>query len=35
MDIQDLLERKVDIVTEKSLHNPRIRKQILSKAVPL
>ena len=35
MDIQDLFERKIDIITEKSLHNPRIRKQILSEALPL
>ena len=35
MDIQDLFERKVDIITEKSLHNPRIHKQILSEALPL
>jgi uncharacterized protein len=34
MDLQDLLGRNVDIVTEKGLHS-RIRKRVLKEAVPL
>ena len=34
MDLQDLLGRDVDIVTEKGLHN-RIRERVLHEAVPL
>lgn len=32
--VEDLLKRKVDVVTEKSLH-PLIRDEILAEAVPL
>ena len=35
MDMQELFNRKVDIVTERALHNHRIREQILSEAIPL
>jgi len=31
MDVSDLLHRKVDVVTEKSLH-PRIHDRVLSEA---
>lgn len=34
MDLQDLLERKVDVVTEASLH-PRIREKVLRQAIRL
>ena len=34
MDLQDLLGRKVDVVTEKGLHR-YIRQQVLREAVPL
>ena len=34
MDLQDLLKRKVDLVTDNSLH-PKIRTQILKEAKPL
>jgi len=34
MDIQDLLGRKVDLVTERALHRS-IKKQVLKEAVPL
>ncbi|MCP4408462.1 MAG: nucleotidyltransferase family protein [Gammaproteobacteria bacterium] len=34
MDMQDLLSRKVDVVTEASLH-PRIRKKVLQQAIRL
>ena len=34
MDLQDLLHRKVDVLTEAALH-PRIREQVLREAVPL
>ena len=33
-EVEDLLGRKVDVVTEKSLH-PLIRDQVLLQAVPL
>lgn len=34
MDMQDLLDCKVDVVTEASLH-PRIREEVLRQAVRL
>ncbi len=34
MDVSELLDRKVDVVTEKSLH-PKIRSIVLSEAKPL
>jgi len=34
MDLQDLLHRKVDVLTEAALH-PRIRERVLREAVPL
>ena len=34
MDLQDLLHRKIDIVTQDALH-PRIREKIIREAVPL
>jgi len=34
MDLQDLLHRKVDLVTDTSLH-PKIKTQILKEAMPL
>lgn len=34
MDLQDLLHRKVDVLTEGALH-PRIRERVLSEAIPL
>ena len=34
MDVQDLLHRRVDVVTEASLH-PLIRDQVLNEAQPL
>ncbi len=34
MDLQDLLNRKVDVLTEAALH-PRIRERVLREAVPL
>jgi hypothetical protein len=34
MDTQDLLGRRVDVVTEKSLH-PLVRDRILDEAQPL
>ena len=34
MDVQDLLKRRVDVVTDRSLH-PLIRDQVLKDAVPL
>jgi len=34
MDLQDLLHRKVDVLTEGALH-PRIRERVLREAVPL
>lgn len=34
MDLQDMLHRKVDVLTEGALH-PRIRERVLREAVPL
>jgi len=34
MDVQDLLHRKVDVVTERALH-PLIRKRVMQEAQPL
>lgn len=34
MDLQDLLDRKVDVVTERGLRE-RIRERVLKEAVPL
>ena len=34
MDVQDLLHRRIDLVTEKSLH-PLLRDRILKEAQPL
>ena len=34
MDLQDLLRRRVDVLTEAALH-PRMREQVLREAVPL
>ncbi|SRR5229473_3483988 len=34
MDLQDVLGRKVDVVTEKGLHS-RIRERVIREAVPL
>jgi uncharacterized protein len=34
MDVQELTGRKVDVVTEASLH-PQLRQRILSEAIPL
>ena len=34
MDVSELLHRKVDVVTEKSLH-PKIQSQVLSEAIAL
>ncbi|MBF0370167.1 MAG: nucleotidyltransferase domain-containing protein [Magnetococcales bacterium] len=34
MDLQDLLQRKVDLVTEKGLHRA-IREEVVSMAIPL
>jgi predicted nucleotidyltransferase len=34
MDLQDLLGRKVDLVTERALHTA-IKKQVLLEAIPL
>ena len=34
MDVQDLLQRRVDVVTEKGLH-PALRERILQEAQPL
>lgn len=34
MDVSDLLHRKVDVVTEKSLH-PKLRERVLREAIPL
>ena len=34
MDVQDLLGRKVDVVTERGLH-PALREQVLREAQPL
>ena len=34
MDVQDLLGRRVDLVTERALH-ASIKKQVLQEAVPL
>ena len=34
MDVQELLQRRVDVVTEKSLH-PALRERILQEAQPL
>jgi predicted nucleotidyltransferase len=34
MDLQDLLGRNVDVVTESGL-KPRIRRRVLEEAVPL
>ena len=34
MDIQDLLQRRVDVVTERGLH-PMLRENILKEAQPL
>lgn len=33
-DLEDLLGRRIDVVTEQSLH-PRIREQVLRETVPL
>lgn len=34
MDLQDLLHRRVDVLTEAALH-PRIRERVLREAIPL
>lgn len=34
MDVQDLLQRRVDVVTERSLH-PALRERVLKEAQPL
>ncbi len=34
MDVQDLLHRKVDVLTEGGLH-PRIRERVLEESLPL
>ena len=34
MDLQDLLHRKVEVLTEPALH-PRIRDRVLREAIPL
>ena len=34
MDVQDLLQRRVEVVTEKSLH-PGLRERVLTEAQPL
>ena len=34
MDVQDLLQRKVDVVTEGALH-PALRERVLNEAEPL
>ena len=34
MDVQDLLQRRVDVVTEKSLH-PALRERVLTEAQPI
>ena len=34
MDMQDLLQRRVDVVTERALH-PALRKHVLKEALPL
>ncbi len=34
MDVQDLLQRKVDVVTERCLH-PALRDRVLNEAQPL
>ena len=34
MEVQELLQRRVDVVTEKSLH-PALRERILTEAQPL
>lgn len=34
MDLQDLLGRRVDVVTERGLR-PRVREQVLREAVPI
>ena len=34
MDVQDLLQRKVDVVTDRGLH-PALRDRILKEAQPL
>ena len=34
MDLQDLLNRKVDVLTEAALH-PKIRERVLREAIPL
>lgn len=34
MDLQDLLHRKVDVLTEAALH-PRIKEKVLREAIPL
>ena len=34
MDLQDLLGRRVDVVTETALH-PRLREKVLAQAIPL
>ena len=34
MDLQDLLHRKVDVLTEAALH-PEIRERVLREAIPL
>jgi len=34
LELEELLGRKVDVVSEKGLH-PRIKKRVLSEAVPL
>ena len=34
MDVQDLLQRRVDVVSERGLH-PMLRENILKEAVPL
>ena len=34
MDVQELLQRRVDVVTERSLH-PELRERVLKEALPL
>ena len=34
MDVQDLLQRRVEVVTERALH-PALRKRVLKEAQPL
>lgn len=34
VDVSELLDRKVDVITEKSLH-PRIHDKVINEAIPL